>query len=129
MRLFALHSSCGALRVTMALGAMLLSGSMMGTHPVLGQPSGSQLPGTQPPREAAPAPPPAGQVPPEIIQPGPAADDKNPRPDTTARSGVIQPPAGIDPGIQAVPPVGTSGAIIVIPPPGSPGGDPRVQPK
>lgn len=129
MRLFAFHSSREAIRVTMALCPVLLLSAMMGAQPVLGQPSGTQPPGTQLLREATPAPPPAGQVPPEIIQSGPPADDKNPRPDSTARSGVIQPPAGIDPGIQATPPTTASGAIIVIPPPGSPGGDPRVQPK
>jgi hypothetical protein len=41
--------------------------------------------------------------------------------------GVICPPAGIDPGIQA-PAVG-GGRMPVIPPPGTPGGDPNIQPK
>jgi len=43
--------------------------------------------------------------------------------------GVIRPPAGVDPGIQAPAPVPAPGTTPVIPPPGTPGGDMRVQPR
>lgn len=43
--------------------------------------------------------------------------------------GVIQPPAGIDPGIETTAPEPNTPATPVIPPPGSPGGDQSVQPK
>jgi hypothetical protein len=41
--------------------------------------------------------------------------------------GVICPPAGVDPGVQA-PPL-ANGRMRVIPPPGTPGGDPNLVPK
>ena len=48
----------------------------------------------------------------------------------TGNSGVLQPPANIDPGIQAKPPVPSSKLPTkVIPPPGTPGGDPSTQAK
>ena len=80
-------------------------------------------------RETAPAPPPAGPVPPEVIVPAPRTEGQTLSTDSTARTEVIRPPAGIDPGIQAIPPASASGSLVVIPPPGTPGGDPRVQPK
>jgi hypothetical protein len=44
--------------------------------------------------------------------------------------GVIEPPAGVDPGMPRLgPPVGATPRTPVIPPPGSPGGDPSVKPK
>lgn len=48
----------------------------------------------------------------------------------TPSSGVLKPPADVDPGIQAKPPVAPSKLpTTVIPPPGTPGGDPSAQPK
>ncbi len=56
-----------------------------------------------------------------------AAQQAPPRSDN---SGVLQPPANVDPGIQAKPPVPSSKLPTkVIPPPGTPGGDPTTQPK
>ncbi len=44
-------------------------------------------------------------------------------------SGVIQPPAGVDPGIAVPAPDPHPNSTTVIPPPGTPGGNPSVQPK
>ena len=45
-------------------------------------------------------------------------------------SGVLTPPANVDPGIQAKPPVPSSKLpTTIIPPPGTPGGDPSTQAK
>ena len=46
-----------------------------------------------------------------------------------ARGGVVRPPPGVDPGVQAPVPVPDPGTTRVIPPPGTRGGDPRVQPR
>ena len=43
--------------------------------------------------------------------------------------GVIKPPAGVDPEIEAPAPQQDNPTMRVIPPPGSPGGDPSIQPK
>jgi hypothetical protein len=48
----------------------------------------------------------------------------------TPSSGVLKPPADVDPGIQAKPPVAASKLpTTVIPPPGTPGGDPSTKAK
>ena len=48
----------------------------------------------------------------------------------TPSSGVLKPPADVDPGIQARPPVAASKlSTTVIPPPGTPGGDPSTKAK
>ena len=77
----------------------------------------------------------AEQAPPPPTQPCPESNSTEPSPradnpsDRLARSkGVLCPPSGIDPDIQAKPP-GSDGTIKVIPAPGTPGGDPREQPK
>ncbi len=44
-------------------------------------------------------------------------------------SGVIHPPAGVDPGIAVPAPDPHPGTTPVIPPPGTAGGNPSVQPK
>jgi hypothetical protein len=44
-------------------------------------------------------------------------------------SGVIHPPAGVDPGIEVPAPNPNPRSTPVIPPPGTPGGNPSVQPK
>ena len=44
-------------------------------------------------------------------------------------SGVIHPPAGMDPGIAVPVPDPNPNSTPVIPPPGTPGGNPSVQPK
>lgn len=43
--------------------------------------------------------------------------------------GVLEPPKGIDPGIQKGVPDDFKGKTPVIPPPGEPGGAPDIQPK
>ena len=43
--------------------------------------------------------------------------------------GVIEPPAGVDPEIEAPAPQEDNPTMRVIPPPGTPGGDPNIQPK
>ena len=77
----------------------------------------------------------AEQAPPPQERPCPESNsaEQSPRADNPsdrlARSkGVVCPPSGIDPDIQAKPPSG-DGTIKVIPAPGTPGGDPREQPK
>jgi hypothetical protein len=65
------------------------------------------------------------------------AQDSGPAPPGQARppatgeppTGVIKPPAGLDPQIQAPVPNPHPNTTPVIPPPGTPGGDPNVQPK
>ena len=59
-----------------------------------------------------------------------AAEAQVTQPTQTPSSGVLKPPADIDPGIQAKPPVPPAKLpTTVIPPPGTPGGDPTTQPK
>jgi hypothetical protein len=76
----------------------------------------------------------AEQAPPPQAQPCPESNSVELAPadnpsDRLARSkGVVCPPRGIDPEIQAKPPT-TDGTIKVVPAPGTPGGDPREQPK
>ena len=61
------------------------------------------------------------------------AQDKRPGETLSERldrnSGVIHPPAGVDPGIAAPVPDPHPNSTPVIPPPGTPGGNPSVQPK
>jgi hypothetical protein len=61
------------------------------------------------------------------------AEDKRPGETLSERldrnSGVIHPPAGVDPGIAASVPDPHPNSTPVIPPPGTPGGNPSVQPK
>jgi hypothetical protein len=45
------------------------------------------------------------------------------------KTGVIRPPAGVDPGIQQTPTPSDAFPTPIIPPPGSPGGNNRVVPK
>lgn len=61
-------------------------------------------------------------APPTVILP--------PAPPATPKTGVIPPPAHVDPGIKAKPPVPPAQLPTpVIPPPGTPGGDQSVQPR
>jgi len=61
------------------------------------------------------------------------AQDKRPGETLSERldrnSGVIHPPAGVDPGIAVPAPDPDPHSTPVIPPPGTPGGNPSVQPK
>ena len=61
----------------------------------------------------------------------PAAASAQPTPPAQGNnSGVLKPPANVDPGIQAKPPVPSSKLpTTIVPPPGTPGGDPTTQPK
>jgi hypothetical protein len=82
-----------------------------------------------------------GQVAAQIQQPGvtppaqqvPGTGDTPPDESLSDRlgksGGVLQPPAGVDPGIHAPAPEPNPQTTPVIPPPGTPGGDPSVQPK
>lgn len=100
---------------------MAISGSklLMASALAIGL-AGSALAQTPPPRQ--PGLPPAGPIPPERIEKTPAVPGN-----TTG--GVVTPPRGVDPGIQAPVPNPDPHTTPVIPPPGSPGGDPNVQPK
>jgi hypothetical protein len=77
----------------------------------------------QPPRPTEPAPA-TEPVPPGNARPAESLSEQLDR-----SRGVITPPAGIDPKIEAPAPAPDPGTTRVIPPPGSPGGDPNVQPK
>jgi hypothetical protein len=77
----------------------------------------------QPPRPTDPVPG-TEPAPPENTRPGETLSEQLDR-----SQGVITPPAGIDPKIEAPAPEPNPGTTRVIPPPGSPGGDPNVQPK
>jgi hypothetical protein len=108
--------------VALALGAALAG---MPVDGVLAQPGPAQ------PRQGPSPLPPA---PPERIEPEPRQRSGPGRPDgvtdgAPARGGVMRPPPGVDPGMQAPVPVPNPGTTRVIPPPGAPGGDPRVLPR
>jgi len=77
----------------------------------------------QPPRPADPAPAT------EPVPPGNARSGESLSEQLDRSHGVITPPAGIDPKIEAPAPEPNPGTTRVIPAPGSPGGDPNVQPK
>jgi hypothetical protein len=77
----------------------------------------------QPPRPTDPVPG-TEPAPPGNARPGETLSEQLDR-----SHGVIPPPAGIDPKIEAPAPEPNPGTTRVIPPPGSPGGDPNVQPK
>lgn len=72
-----------------------------------------------------------GQDNPPPQPPGsPSVEPSNPGAGITGGTGVIRPPAQVDPGIKAKPPVPPSALPMpVIPPPGTPGGNTSVQPK
>jgi hypothetical protein len=90
-------------RLATILGVVLLNAGAMA------QPA---VPSPQPkPRERT-EPPSQPQVP-----PGPS------------NRGIIQPPAGLDPGIQAPAPEPNPNTTPVIPPPGTPGGNPAIRPR
>jgi hypothetical protein len=76
-------------------------------------------------------PVPDAQAPSEQVPQQPEGNSPNePLGQQLSRSkGVIQPPAGIDPGIETPAPQPNVQTMPVIPPPGSPGGDPSIQPK
>ncbi|MEN0073391.1 MAG: hypothetical protein AAGC69_03355 [Paracraurococcus sp.] len=89
-------------RYGIGLAALILSG-------------GSALAQTErPARPAQPMPPPRSDTAP---------------PPSGPSGGVIQPPARVDPGIQAPAPVPDPRTTPVIPPPGTSGGDRKVEPR
>jgi hypothetical protein len=69
-------------------------------------------------------PPSQAPVQPENAKPGETLSEQLDR-----SGGVIKPPTGVDPKIEAPAPEPNPGKMPVVPPPGSPGGDPNVQPK
>ena len=75
--------------------------------------------------EQAP-PPPSTQCPEDNSKRPPSTD--NPSDRLAESKGVVCPPAGVDPGIQAKPP-SNDAVIKVVPAPGIPGGNPKEQPK
>ena len=109
----------------LALGAALASMPVGGAH---------AQPGPAQPRQGPSPLPPAL---PERIEPEPRQRRGGPgtpggmADGTTAapRGGVVRPPQGVDPGMQAPVSVPDPGTTRVIPSPGTPGGDPRVQPR
>ena len=112
------------------LGAAALAlGAALASMPVSG---GLAQPGPAQPRQGPSPLPPA---PPERIEPEPRQQRGGPgvpsgmTDGAPARGGVVVPPLGVDPGMQAPVPVPDPGTTRVIPPPGTPGGDPRVQPR
>jgi len=106
----------------MAAAAVLLMGGGF-LDSALAQPGPAQ-------RQEPPGPPPAGPVPPERLEPGPGSPPSDGRGlGSGTPGGVIRPPAGVDPGIQAPAPNPNPGTMPVIPPPGTPGGDPRLEPR
>jgi hypothetical protein len=65
---------------------------------------------------------------PNLAQPNPPAQTAQAAPGPA--SGVIKPPAHVDPGIRIKPNVPPAALPMpIIPPPGTPGGNPNVQPK
>lgn len=107
--------------VVAAIAVMLMGSGFLGS--ALAQPVPAQ-------RQKPPGPPPAGPIPPERLEPGPESPSSGGRgPGSGTPSGVIRPPAGVDPGIQAPALIPNPDTMPVIPPPGTPGGDPRVEPR
>ena len=88
-----------------------------------------------PPKPAAPAPPEVMEPPSENQSPplDPSTGGSEPTKPLTEKlhenEGVLEPPRGVDPGIEKKPPEDFQGKTPVIPPPGEPGGSPDVQPK
>jgi hypothetical protein len=84
-----------------------------------------------PPAQNAPSPSKQAACPPDAPANSPTVGSGQSNPNLSNQlsnsSGVICPPAGVDPDMNVSPPGG--GRTPVIPPPGSPGGDPDVKPK
>ena len=84
-----------------------------------------------PPAQNAPSPSNQAACPPDARPNSPTVGSGQSNPNLSDKladsSGVICPPAGVDPDMNVPPPGG--GRTPVIPPPGSPGGDPNVKPK
>lgn len=78
--------------------------------------------------QSPPGAPTPGPTIPERIEPEPRERSVLP-PEGTPRPGVIPPPPGIDPGIQAPVPVPRPNTTPVIPPPGTPDGAPAPRPR
>ncbi len=82
-------------------------------------------------QDLPPGPPVTNPAPPERIGTAlhsPAVQPSQ-KPGQSAFSGVIRPPSGVDPAVQAPVPRSQSGVTPVIPPAGTPGGNPNVQPR
>lgn len=88
-----------------------------------------------PPKPLPPAPPEVMEPPTEHPSPpsDPSTGGAQPKEPLTKElkegEGVLEPPRGVDPGIEKKPPEDFEGKTPVIPPPGEPGGQPDVQPK
>jgi hypothetical protein len=85
--------------------------------------SGEAAAQTQQPIPEIPAP--SGQVPQSETSPAHESLGEQ----LSRSKGLIQPPDGVDAGIEAPAPQPNPGTTPVIPPPGTPGGDPSVEPK
>jgi hypothetical protein len=77
---------------------------------------------------------PAAQPPPSTDRANPPAEAQRPvQPPPTGtgsqETGVIRPPAGVDPGMTKPAPNPQAFPMPVVPPPGTPGGNPQVVPK
>ena len=106
----------GCRRLGVILSAAIFFASLITVDEAAGQ---AQQPGPD-------AQAPSGKVP---LQPESAAPNEPLGRQLSRSKGVIQPPAGIDPGIETPAPQPNTRTMPVIPPPGSPGGDPSIQPK
>lgn len=84
-----------------------------------------------PRQDLPPGPSTTNPTPPERIGPPlrPPSGQSTEKSGNGAFSGVIHPPSGVDPAVQAPVPHPQSGATPVIPPAGTPGGNPNVQPR
>ena len=86
---------------------------------------------TAPPAQNTPNPSSRAACPPDVRPNSPTVGSGQSNPNLSDQlansSGVICPPAGVDPEMSVPPPGG--GRTPVIPPPGSPGGDQSIKPK
>jgi hypothetical protein len=103
------------------LRAAVIAASMAIPGAAWAQPSS---PPTSTPAPPGPLPPASPTPPEQIAPPAPSSGVA-----AGGASGVIRPPAGVDPGIQSKAPAPTPNSMPVILPPGTPGGNPTVQPK
>lgn len=111
------HSiQAGCRRLSIILSAGLFCANLITINEAAGQ-AQQPMPDTQAP---------SGQVP---QQPEGTAPNEPLGQQLSRSKGVIEPPAGIDPGIETRAPQPNTPTMPVIPPPGTPGGDQSIQPK
>ncbi len=109
------------LRAAAAAAALVLPAGVALAQSGNGVQSGTPMPRQDQP----PGPGMSSQAPPERVAPALRSPDRAHTPAT----GVIRPPSGVDPAVQAPVPHPRSSVMPVIPPAGTPGGNPSVQPR